>query len=208
MVDVAASGGYMMAYPANRILAMPTSITGSIGSFVGKFNLQGLYEKVGVTKDFVTRGEYPLLWSDYQDWSATEESLITRHQWDNYDRWTANIADARNLKPSVVDSLGRGRVWTGRQAFLNGLVDELGTLQDAIVITRQLVNIPASEATPLLHYPLPRDLLDLLFDDSELFLGALRQRLQESRQLPRNNLWSRLDLQVIPLDLLPGLLRL
>lgn len=196
MVDVAASGGYMMAYPANRILAMPTSITGSIGSFIGKFNLQGLYEKIGVTKDFVTRGEYPLLWSDYTDWSAAEESLIARYQWGTYRQWTSDIAKARGLTASVVDSLGRGRVWTGRQAFQNGLVDELGTMQDAIAVTLELLLLPASKATHLVHYPRPRGLLDLLFDDSELFLGAIRQSLQESRILPKNHLWSRLDLQV------------
>jgi protease-4 len=197
MVDVAASGGYMMAYPATRLFAMPGTITGSIGAYIGKFNLLGLYDKIGVSKDFVTRGEYPLLWSDYQDWSAREESLIARHLWTNYDEWTADIAELRNLRPADVDSIGRGRVWTGRQAFQNGLVDDIGTLQDAVNATRRLAGIEADEPTYMVHYPRPRSWIDLLFSDEEIVLGALQERLQGHRALPRDRVWSRLDLQTM-----------
>ena len=196
MVDVAASGGYMMAYPATRILAMPGTITGSIGAFTGKFNLAGLYEKIGVSKDFVTRGEYPLLWSDYSDWSAEEESLIARQLWDNYDRWTADVAEVRHLKLADVDSIGRGRVWTGRQATDNGLIDQLGTMQNAIDLSRELAHIDDDEKTQVVHYPRKRDWFDLLFSDEEIVWGALQQRLHSTRSLPQTRSWSRMDLQV------------
>jgi protease-4 len=196
MVDVAASGGYMVAYPASRILAMPGTITGSIGAFTGKFNLAGLYEKIGVSKDFVTRGEFPLLWSDYHDWTVVEESLISRQLWDNYDRWTADIAAHRNLKPAAVDSIARGRVWTGRQAFENGLVDDLGTLEDAIDLSRQLARLDESVETHVVHYPVRRSWIDLLLNDEEVVWGALQQRLRQTRSVPSPRSWSRTDLRV------------
>lgn len=195
MVDVAASGGYMMAYRAHRIVALPTTITGSIGSFTGKFVLRGLYDKIGVTKDFVTRGTFPLLESDYRDWSASEESLVARQHWEDYERWIDDIAASRDLEPAEVDSVARGRVWSGRQALDRRLVDELGDLRRAIEVAQQLAEIPAGETPRLVHYPRPTGLLDLLEERGDLF-AAFAQHAFRAARLPQGAAWAVLDLRL------------
>jgi protease-4 len=195
MVNVAASGGYMMAYRANRIVALPTSITGSIGSFTGKFVLRGLYDKVGLTKDFVTRGTFPLLESDYRDWSAVEESLVVRQHWEDYERWIADIAAHRDLDAAAVDSMARGRVWSGRQAHDRRLVDDLGDLHRAVQLAGELAEISVGATPRLVHYPKPRGLLDLLEERSELF-AAFAQHAFRAARLPQGAAWAVLDLRL------------
>jgi len=196
MVDVAASGGYMMAFPASRILALPTTITGSIGSFTEKFNLRGLYNKFGATRDFVTRGSYPFLFSDYHDWSAAEESLIARQQWADYDRWIGAIASKRSLTPEMVDSIGRGRVWTGQQAVEHGLVDELGGLDRAVQVAKELSSLAANAKPPLVHYPEERSFFDLLLEQSDALWAGVMERWSRAPRLPRGVAWSVLDLDL------------
>ncbi len=197
MVDVAASGGYMIAFPASRILALPTTITGSIGSYTEKFNLRGLYNKFGASRDFVTRGSYPFLFSDYHDWSAAEESLIARQQWADYERWIGAIAKKRSLTPEMVDSLGRGRVWTGQQALEHGLVDELGGLDRAIQVARELASLSADAKPPLVHYPEERSFFDLLLDESDALWAGVVERWSRTPRLPRGTMWSVLDLDLL-----------
>lgn len=196
MVDVAASGGYMMAYGANRIVATPATLTGSIGSYIGKLNLKGLYNKLGITQDFVTRGRHPFLFSDYTDWSATEESLIARLQWADYDRWTADIAVQRGMTVEEVEAVARGRVWTGRQALNRGLVDMLGDLKRAVEVARSLADVPESASVRLVHYPRPRSWFELLFEDGELLVNALVEGMQRSQQLPENARWGLTNLHI------------
>ena len=195
MVDVAASGGYMIAYRASRIVATPNTITGSIGSFTGKLVLHGLYDKLGVTKDFVTSGAYPLLYSDYRTWSAAEESLIARQHWQDYRRWIGDIAGNRDLEVAAVDSVARGRVWSGRQALELRLVDDLGDLRRAVQIAAELAQL-ASDARPaLVHYPKPIGLFELLEERRDLLVLAAAQWMRGVR-LPAAGSWSVLDLRV------------
>ncbi len=198
MVDVAASGGYMMSFRASRIVALPTTITGSIGSFTSKWNLRGFYQKLGMSRDFVTRGSYPFLFSDYHDWSAAEESLITRQQMADYQRWIDAIASSRHLVPDMVDDLGRGRVWTGQQALEHGLIDELGGQEQAIQIARELASLPAETHTGIVHYPEPQSFLDLLMEESDTLWAAVVERWARSPRLPRGASWSVLDLGFLP----------
>jgi protease-4 len=197
MVDVAASGGYMMAYRANHIVALPTTITGSIGSITGKFNARGLYDKLGLTKDFVTRGSHPFLDSDYHDWTAAEESLVVRQHWQDYREWVEDIALKRGLAAADVDSVGRGRVWSGQQALERKLVDELGGMRRAVDVARELAQIPSGEASHLVHYPREKGLLDVLEERSELFAGVAAQWMRAAR-IPRSTAWSVLDWQIAP----------
>jgi protease-4 len=196
MVDLAASGGYMMAYRANQIVASPATLTGSIGMYSGKFNLKGLYNKVGITQDFVTRGRSPLLFSDYADWSAAEESLIARQQWADYDQWTGDIAAHRALTPADVDAVGRGRVWTGRQAVDRGLVDALGDMRRAVEIACELAHVKTGETVRLVHYPLPRSWLQFLLEDGDLLLSAVAESWQQSLRLPESTRWGLADVDV------------
>jgi protease-4 len=199
MVDVAASGGYMISFHANKVVALPTTLTGSIGMFSGKLNLHGLYNKLGLTRDFVTRGSFPFLESDYHDWSAAEESLITRQQWEDYDRWIKGIAANRKLAPGMVDQLGRGRVWTGQQAHENGLVDELGGESTAIQVAQELAGIPESVRPRIVHYPEEKNFLELLLEeDGDLVWAGAVEHWARSLRLPRISTWSVLDLHFLP----------
>ena len=198
MVDVAASGGYMMAFRANRIVALPTTITGSIGVLSEKFNLRGFYDKIGLSRDFVTRGSYPYLFSDYHDWSAAEESLIARQQWADYEQWISDIAASRKLDARRVDDLGRGRVWTGEQAMEHGLIDELGGQERAVELARELADFPSNASTTLVHYPEEKSFLDLLLEESDTLWASLREHLQGGPLLPRGGSWSLLQLDFLP----------
>jgi len=186
-----------MAYRANHIVALPTTITGSIGSITGKFNAHGLYDKLGLTKDFVTRGAYPFLDSDYHDWTAAEESLVVRQHWQDYREWVEDIASKRGLAAADVDSVGRGRVWNGQQAVDRKLVDELGGMRRAVEVARELAQIPSGEASHLVHYPREKGLLDVLEERSELFAGLAAEWLRAAR-IPRSTAWSVLDWQIAP----------
>ncbi len=199
MVDMAASGGYMMSFRANRIVVLPTTLTGSIGSYIGKLNLRGLYNKVGLTRDFVTRGSYPFLFSDYHDWGADEQRLIARHQKSDYERWIASIAAYRDLTPEIVDNLGRGRVWTGEQALEHGLIDELGDQSRAVRIAQDLAGMPEDATPRLVHYPEERSILDVILEGGDgLWAGVVEDWVRSWRLPAGTSTWGVVDLRFLP----------
>ncbi len=153
MSDVAASGGYEIAYRADHIVALPTSVTGSIGSITGKLNAKGLYNKLGVTKDEIGTGKNSLINSDYRDYSDEEWALIREEHQAFYRGWIEDIALFREMPADSIDSLGRGRVWTGTQALENGLIDETGGMHEAVSAACELAGIEDSSRVVLVHYP-------------------------------------------------------
>lgn len=153
MVDLAASGGYTISYRARSIVANPATITGSIGSITGKMNLHGFYDRLGVSKDGVGRGPHADFNSDYRAWSDAEFALVREDHWEGYRDWIARIAEHRGLEPAAVDSVARGRVWTGNQALERGLVDRLGSLETAVVMAREAAGLEADEPVTRVHYP-------------------------------------------------------
>ena len=153
MSDVAASGGYEIAYRANKIVALPGTITGSIGSITGKMNMRGLYDKLGITKDEIGTGKMSLIYSDYRDFSDEEWEIIREENREFYRGWIREIANYRSLSEDSVDALGRGRVWTGGEAEANGLIDALGGLDGAVGIACDLAGIADSSRVVLVHYP-------------------------------------------------------
>jgi protease-4 len=153
MSDVAASGGYEIAYRADRIIAMPASVTGSIGSITGKMNARGLYNKLGVTKDEIGTGKNSLIYSDYRDFSDEEWALVREEHWAFYRSWIEEIARFREMPVDSIDSLGRGRVWTGTQAAANGLIDGIGGMREAVSAACELAGIADSSRVVLVHYP-------------------------------------------------------
>jgi protease-4 len=197
MVDVAASGGYMAAYRASRIVALPTTITGSIGSITGKMNARGLYDKLGLSKDFVTRGKYPFLYSDYHNWSAAEESLVVAQHWEDYRRWIEDIARHRELTPAEVDSLARGRVWTGHQALERKLLDEIGDGERAIQIAREMAGLPATTAPRVVHYPKEMSLFEALLEERGPLLAAALQRWWRDSTPGPGLAWGVLDFEMM-----------
>lgn len=162
MADVAASGGYMVSHRIRPIVALPNTITGSIGSITGKFNMHGLYDKLGITLDFVSKGPHALIWSDYYDWTDEEAEMVAESHWKGFNDWVEDIAKHRDMTFEEVDSVARGRVWTGRQALERNLVDELGGLDLAISIVKERAEIPADEEVTIVHYPVKKGLVESL----------------------------------------------
>lgn len=162
MVDMAASGAYMISYPCTTLVADRLSVVGSIGSISGKFNMRGFYDKIGLTKDYVTRGPNGLMDSDYYDYTPEQYAAFTDRHWKDYYEWVEDVARVRGLTAAEVDSVGRGRVWTGEQALERHLIDHLGTFDDAVRLAKQRAGIPAHQDVAYVHYPKPESPLEAL----------------------------------------------
>ena len=151
MVDLAASGGYHIAYRATKIVANPMTLTGSIGSISAKFNMHGFYDKLGITMDFETQGPMAMMWSDYRDFTDEERERFEDNHWKGFNDWLRDVADRRGMSFEEAEGLAHGRVWSGRQAKENGLIDELGGLARAIEIAKDLAEVPADEMVSVVH---------------------------------------------------------
>lgn len=163
MSDAAASGGYFMAMTGDTIVAYPATETGSIGVVFGKPNLHGLYDKLGITKDFVSRGRFALIESDYSSLTEPERKKLVDGIDSEYEDFVGKVAAARRKPASVIEPLAQGRVWLGDQAKANGLVDELGGLDRAIELIKAKAGIAAANKVSLVLYPPKRSLFDVLF---------------------------------------------
>ena len=167
MSDVAASGGYWLAMSANRIIAEPGTITGSIGVLMGKFNIQGLYEKLGLSTDFIATTENSTLEYPFQNFTPAQREIVLRNMRETYNDFLQGVAAGRHMKVEDVDKIAQGRVWTGERARQLGLVDELGGLHTAIARARELAKIPADEKVSLLLLPPHRSFFERLLDTSD-----------------------------------------
>ena len=166
MSDAAASGGYYMAMSGDPIVAYPATETGSIGVVFGKPNLHGLYDKVGVSKDSISRGRFAMIDSDYQSLSEAGRQKLREGIDADYTDFVAKVAAARHKPVSVIEPIAQGRVWLGDQAKANGLVDELGGIDRAIQMAKQKAGIPSTAKVSLTIYPGKRSLFDYLFKSS------------------------------------------
>ncbi len=162
MVDVAASGGYHIAYRADRILADRTTITGSIGSISGKFNTHGLNKKLGITHDYVTKGPNAMFYSSFMDFTEKQWEIFTENHWKSFNSWLEDVAEHRGMDFKEAEKLAHGRVWTGRQGESNGLVDEVGDLEKAIEVAKGLAGIEADEEVTVVHYPITKSLFETI----------------------------------------------
>jgi protease-4 len=162
MGDVAGSGGYLICYPCGTLIANPLSVVGSIGSISGKMNLRGLYDKLGISWDFVTRGPNALMESDYFDYTPEQWAAFTANHWADYQEWVDDIARVRGKTSAEIDSLGRGRVWTGAQALERGLIDRVGTFDDAVALAKEQAGIPKDQEVEFVHYPRKQGVLEAL----------------------------------------------
>jgi protease-4 len=132
MGDYAASGGYYIAMGCDYIFAQPTTITGSIGVFGGKFNLSGLYEKFGLKTHTYKRGEYSTLFSSMEDFNDDSRKKYQDFLESFYQIFITKAAEGRNMSKEEIHTVAQGRVWTGEQALQHKLVDEIGGLDKAI----------------------------------------------------------------------------
>jgi protease-4 len=163
MSDTAASGGYYVAITGDPILAYPGTITGSIGVVFGKANLKGLYDKVGLTKDFLSRGRFAMIDSDYEPLTPAGRQKLREGIDANYKGFVTKVAQARRRKFEEIEPLAQGRVWLGTQAKERGLVDELGGLDRAIELVKEKAKIPRTEKVTLVAYPPRKSIFDVLF---------------------------------------------
>jgi len=164
MSDVAASGGYWIAMSANKILAEPGTITGSIGVFTGKMNLLGLYKKLGLSKDFITTTDNSTIDYPFQNFTLAQRESILKYMHDIYDNFLKGVAEGRKMDVAAVDKIAQGRVWSGERAKQLGLVDELGGLDTAVAAAKALAKIPASEEVTLIYLPAPKGLFERIHD--------------------------------------------
>jgi protease-4 len=167
MGDVAASGGYYIAMAGDAIVAQPGTITGSIGVFGGKFSLRGLYDKIGITRETLTRGRHADLFSDYRPWDEEERAKVRGLMEAFYAEFLRKAAEGRKMSEAEVDAVAQGRVWTGAEAKQRGLVDELGGLSDALALAKQRAGIARDEEVALVVLPERKGLLDLLLENRD-----------------------------------------
>jgi protease-4 len=168
MVDVAASGGYSISYRATKMIADPMTITGSIGSISGKFNTAGFYNKLGITFDSVSRGPNALMWSEHTDFDEKQWERFKDNHWKSFNMWLEDVAEHRGMTFEEAERLAHGRVWTGGQAKENGLIDDVGGLDRAIEMGKELAGIDAAEEVTLVHYPQKKGLLATITSDGPL----------------------------------------
>lgn len=151
MGGVAASGGYYVAAGADAIWAEPTTITGSIGVFSGKFSTRGLQDKLGVNTVTVSRGRNATIQSTTTPWDDVQRARMQALVDHTYAQFKSRVAAGRGLDDVEVEAVARGRVWLGEAARERGLVDHLGSFQDAIADARERAGIPEGRKVGLVE---------------------------------------------------------
>jgi protease-4 len=168
MGDMAASGGYYISCNANKIVAEPSTFTGSIGIFAGKPVMKDFYNWLGINSEYVMRGKLSGIFRETEKFTPEERAkLESQIKNTYYNDFVPKVAKGRGKDPEYIDSIGQGRVWTGFQAKSNGLVDEYGGLDKAVDIAKQLANIPADHNVRRVVMPYPRSLFANLFGSSD-----------------------------------------
>lgn len=141
MGDVAASGGYYISCAANKIVAEPNTLTGSIGIFGIFPNATGLFDKLSLTTDIVKTNTYADLGDMSRPMREDEKVLIQSFVERGYDTFITRCADGRDMSKEAINEIGQGRVWTGEQAKERGLIDELGGINKAIETAASLADL-------------------------------------------------------------------
>lgn len=179
MGDVAASGGYYIACAADSIFAQPNTITGSIGVFGLMPNTAKLmHEKLGITTDGVKTNTYSDLGKIDRPLSVDEMAIMQTYVNHTYDEFITKVAEGRHMDKNMIDSIGQGRVWTGMDALRIGLVDRLGSLQDAIDAAARMAKLKEYQLKILPKQKEPfEELMKSLKEDGETYMA--KQQLGE-----------------------------
>eukprot|EP00252_Welwitschia_mirabilis_P014721 TRINITY_DN3254_c0_g1_i1.p1 TRINITY_DN3254_c0_g1~~TRINITY_DN3254_c0_g1_i1.p1 ORF type:complete len:707 (-),score=128.67 TRINITY_DN3254_c0_g1_i1:275-2395(-) len=151
MVDVAASGGYYMAMGAGVIIAENLTLTGSIGVVTAKLNLNKLYERIGLNKEVISKGRFAGLDDEQRPFRPDEEELFAKSAQNAYEQFRNKAAFSRSMNIDQMESVAQGRVWTGRDAVSNGLVDAIGGFSRAVAIAKMKANIPLDKKVKLVE---------------------------------------------------------
>lgn len=180
MSDVAASGGYYMAMACDQIVAQPNTITGSIGIFGMLFNLTDFYKnKMGITSDYVSTGKFADLSSALLDRDLTEEEkkIIQTSVNKGYEEFTSKAAKGRKMTIEKLKSVASGRVWSGIEAKANGLVDVLGSFDDAVKLAAQKAKLKEGDYR-LRFLPVEKKFFDKI---SEMFNTKAQEKILKER---------------------------
>lgn len=154
MSNVAASGGYFVAgIRGAKILALSSTITGSIGVVAGKFEAAGLYEKLGIVKELIAGGKRGGFFSEARGFSPEEVQKLESDLDAHYRLFLKRMAEGRGKEPEAIHAVAQGRVWTGRQALGNGLVDRHGGLLSALATIRALLGLGPAAPLALISAP-------------------------------------------------------
>jgi len=163
MSDVAASGGYYISASASKIIAQPSTITGSIGVVAGKPVMRGFYDWLGISNEYVLRGKTAGMFRETEKFS--DEERLKFEEWVKttyYVQFVPKVAKGRKKDAQYIDSVAQGRVWTGAQAKDRSLVDEFGGLDKAIDVAKELAKIPANKGVERVIFPYPTTFLQQL----------------------------------------------
>ena len=199
--DVGASGGYYMAIAADTILVQGPTLIGSIGVFAGKFSLKELYEKIGINVTILQRGKNAGLLSSYDKFSDSERQAIRRAIESSYSSFVAKVAESRGKSVAEIDQIAQGRVWTGEQGLELGLADQIGGLDEAILIAKKMAGIKAETRVQISVYPKSRSLFSQIFRTLTLSSHLLANPLQQLELYCQK-------LQARPLYLMPYLINI
>jgi protease-4 len=155
MGEVAASGGYWIAMEADKIVAQPGTLTGSIGVYGGKFVTEQLWKDLEINWEEIEGAPQANMWSPIRPFNQGEAATINRLIDDIYVAFTDNVAQARNLPLETVQQIARGRVWSGARAQELGLVDALGGLAQALELAKTEIGRAADEPVGVRVFPQP-----------------------------------------------------
>ena len=189
MSDVAASGGYYISATASKIIAEPSTITGSIGVYAGKPVIKGFYDWIGVNNEYVLRGKQAGMFRETEPFNADErakfEGMMKSFY---YDDFLPKVARGRGKDVEYVDSIAQGRVWTGTQAKERGLVDEFGGMDKAVEVAKGLAGLPADKSVRRVVFPAPRPFLQRWLGGGEdsASVKAREQRAAVEAALPED----------------------
>ncbi len=163
MSGVAGSGGYYIAMGARKIVAQPSTITGSIGVIFGKFNIRGLYEQwLGITPDKVKMAENADIFSPTTSLSESQKTVIRNWMEEIYNNFVKKAAEGRGMSFDQLEHMAHGRIYTGNQARQLKLVDEVGGYRVALSVLKKELHVPEREELEVVLYPRPKGLWESL----------------------------------------------
>jgi protease-4 len=164
MGDVAGSGGYYIAAPADKIVAEPATLTGSIGVLAGKLVVSELLHKLGITADSAERGANAAMFSMFEDFSPSGRQRLDAFLDETYRGFKEHVATGRHLTADEVEAAAKGRVWTGEEAKEKGLVDALGGYDVALRLAKEAAKIPADKPFKLAVFPREKGTIEAIYD--------------------------------------------
>jgi protease-4 len=214
MGDLAASGGYFVSMDADKIVAQPGTITGSIGVLAGKMYTKQMWEKIGLTWDEVHTSRNATMFTGTVDYTPEEWARFQAWLDRIYADFTSKVAKGRQLDKAKVLEIAKGRVWTGEQAKGLGLVDELGGFPVALRLAKEAANIAPGESVRLQQFPRKKSPFDAIFGDSEesseeegtkAVVSALRVVQPLARRLRAMGLLGEVDVLRLPPEAIPAL---